>query len=155
MRASRVVCLAVMAFGLGACATPIELPQSFVHLRDGGAGYRAITNDDARLWVRTFKDPTEAGVEFWAGTLERDLVEQRGYEKVGDSIVKNRAGDEGRLLELAANVRGERVDYMIAVWAEPVSFGSGTWITVVEFAASREVYQERIDSVRAALGTVQ
>lgn len=154
MRMFRTVGLAVMALALAACAAPIGLPESFVHLRDGATGYRAITNDDARLWVRKFVDPTEAGVEFWAGTLERDFVEQRGYQKVDEGVVKNQAGENGRLLQLTANVRGERVDYMIAIWARPDWLGTGTVITVVEFAANHDVYEERLDSVRAALRTV-
>jgi len=156
MSIMRTVSLLVLTFGMAACAVPIEAPNSFVKLRDHGEGYRATTNDDARLWVREMWDATEADVEFWAGALERDFVEQRGYERVDGGSVKNIDGNEGRWLEFTANVGGERVDYMIAVWAAPKSWilGGGTNITVVEFAAAHDVYAERIASVRAALSSV-
>lgn len=156
MQLQRNVCLLVLAFAMAACATPIEAPKSFVKLGDGGEGYRATTNDDARLWVRTFRDATEADVEFWAGTLKRDFVEQRGYEKVDSGTVKNRRGEEGRWMEFSTNVRGERIDYMVAVWAASASWvsGGGTDITVVEFAANHDVYTARVNDVRAALNTV-
>lgn len=156
MSIMRTASLLMLIFGMAACAVPIEVPKSFVKLRDRGEGYRATTNDDARLWVREMWDATEAEVEFWAGALERDLVEQRGYQKVDGGSVKNSDGNEGRWLEFTANVGGERVDYMVAVWAAPKWWvlGGGTDITVVEFAAHHDVYAERIASVRAALNSV-
>ena len=138
-----------------ACATPIQLPAAFVELGDSGEGYRAITSDDARIWVRELYDPTPGNVEFWAGSLERDFVQERGYELLGKGDVKNFANRDGRWLEFSTNVRGVRVDYLVAVWVDTTWFGSGNWIHVVEFAANHDVYSERIESVRAALASVR
>jgi len=137
-----------------ACATPIELPKSFVELRDDGVGFRAMTSDDARLWVRTMEDPSPGGVTFWVDTLKRDLVERRGYEFLAEGDTKNADGEAGRWLELSANHNGERVDYLIAVWARDRLLVSGKSLRIVEFAAKHDVYEQRIDDVRAALATV-
>ncbi len=142
-----------------ACATrPIDLPASFVELQDAGQGLRAMTSDDARLWHRAMYDRTDADVAFWAESLENDLLE-RGYEVVGEADVESRDGARGRLLECTANVGGERVGYLVAVWARrpsPFAFWlDGTWLQIVEFAAAQEAYDAHVGAVRAALGTVR
>ena len=142
---------------VSACATPISLPPEFVALGDQGEGYRAISSDDARVWVREMYDATPGELEFWAGNLERDFVAERGYELLDKGVVENRAHQEGRWLEFSTNVRGKRVDYLLALWVHDPWwwFTSGKWIQVVEFAAGHDVYAERVAAVRAALATVR
>ncbi|MBM4060154.1 MAG: hypothetical protein FJ265_03520 [Planctomycetes bacterium] len=148
----RVLSLALVGLlgGFAGC-TVIELPKDFLVLDayDGAGDYRAVTGDDARVWVREFADPNEANREFWAQAIEFDFTQQRGYELVGKGEVSNHDGLAGNWFECAANVRGERVGYLVAVWA------SGNSVTVVEFAARAEVFKARVDSVRAALRTLR
>lgn len=126
---------------------PIDLPPGFVHLRNGGEGFRARTSDDARLWVRTLTDPSKAPIEFWADVLAQDLL-QRGYERRGSGEVRDRAGNVGRWLEFDANVNGERVHYRIALWVE------GTAVQVVEYGAVGEAYGKYLAAVEKALTTL-
>jgi len=133
---------------LGACAVPMDLPKEFLRLQDS-ADFRAVTGDDARVWLRRFDDANAATLEFWTQALEHDFRLQRGYELVGKGEVKNRDGQGGRWFECSANVRGERVGYLVAIWVD------GTEITVVEFAARAEVFKARVEAVRTALGTVR
>ena len=126
---------------------PIELPPGFVHLKGGGEGFRAQTSDDARLWVRTLNDPSEAPIEFWAEVLVKDLL-QRGYELRGSGDVRDRSGTVGRWLEFDANVQGERMHYRIAVWAD------GTAVQVVEYGAVGEAYGKHLPAVEKALTTL-
>ena len=150
---SSAALLSVLA--VAACATPIELPSSFVELGDSGDGYRAMTSDDARVWVRTMTDPSPGGVDFWAQSVKRDFVEQRGYDFVRASDVENAAGQSGRCLEFIANHHGRRVDYMIAIWSRDRSWPwSGKEIRLVEFAAASEAYERLRASVRSAMSTV-
>ena len=146
-RAGAIACCAALAFA--ACAAPIRLPDAFVRLRDSGEGYRAVTSDDARIWVRDLWDPTEGNVAFWTATLKNDYVEQRGYELVDEGDVLDAAGETGRALEFTTNVRGARVGYLIALWVR------GRTLQVVEFAAPQAAFAERRAAVRAALGTVR
>ena len=97
MRRCVIVFVALLAaLSLAGCKAPLDLPESFVKLEDSrGYGFRAVTGDDARLWVREFSEPTEADVSFWADNLRRDFVEQRGFELVGEGDVDNAAGDTG------------------------------------------------------------
>lgn len=132
-----------------ACATPIDLPAGFVRLGDAGEGLRAASSDDARLWVRDLYDDTEGPLEFWAERLRLDLVERRGHQFVAKGAIGNRDGAEGRWFEFVANVDGERIGYLIALWV------AGRRLRVVEFAARAEVFTQRVDAVRAALATVR
>jgi hypothetical protein len=140
-----------------ACATPITLPPEFVELRDGGAGYRAVTADDARLRVHDLSEPTEGGIEFWSETLRNELVQQRGYDAVGDGEVRDRDGVPGRWQEFAANVGGERVGYLIAIWVRQPGFPwlGGPYLQVVEYAAREPVFAARRAAVQAALATTR
>ena len=144
----RGVLLALL--GLAGC-TVIELPKDFLVLDqfDGAEDFRAVTGDDARVWIREFEDPNAADREFWRQAVEYDFTQQRGYELVAKGEVKNRSEVTGDWFECAANVGGERFGYLVAVWV------SGKQIRTVEFTARADVWKARVESVRAALRTVR
>jgi hypothetical protein len=154
MRGLRWSCLSLLAFA-AACAAPMTPPPDFIELQDQGEGWRWITADDARLRVRDLAEPTHGAIAFWAETLRADLL-QRGYEPVDAGEVRNAAGEAGRWQQFAANVQGERIGYLIAVWVRTSWLpGRDDRVRVVEFAARDEVFRARIDAVRAALATVR
>ena len=140
--------LFLLAAIAGGCAAPIRLPKDFLVL-DAKSGYQAVTGDDARVWIREFDDPNEASLSFWAKAVEHEFTQQRGYDLVAKGTVKNRRGHEGAWFECAANVRGERIGYLVAIWVD------GDEVQVVEFAARADVFAERVEAVRAALPTVR
>jgi hypothetical protein len=133
---------------LASCAATMELPKDFLRLKDGG-DFRAVTSDDARVWIREFDDENEGPLAFWAETLEHEFTQQRGYELVGKGDAQNAENRPGRWFECTANVRGDRVGYLVAIWVD------GETITVLEFAARTEVFAARVESVRTALRTVR
>ncbi|MCB9878076.1 MAG: hypothetical protein H6835_10785 [Planctomycetes bacterium] len=157
MRRLRHFVAALSAAFFAACAAPLQLPEGFVELEDAGYGYRAVTSDDARLWLRELRDPTEGEIEFWAEALQRDLVEERGYELVASGDLQDASGAGGRWLEATSNVRGQRIDYLVALWCRKRSWwlGGGEDLLVAEFAAGAEVYARRLAQVKAALSTVR
>ena len=99
--------------------------------------------------MRRFHDPNAADLAFWSQALEHDFVQQRGYDLVDSGAVSDAVGSAGRWFECTANVRGERVGYLIALWVE------GETVVVVEFAAQAEIYATRVGDVRTALKTVR
>jgi hypothetical protein len=138
----------LMCVAAAGCATArMDLPKDFLEL-EGRSDFQAVTADDARVWVRQFKDRNEAPLAFWVGVLEHEFTTKRGYEVVKKGEVNASLG-KGSWFECAANVRGERMGYLVAVWA------SGSDITVAEFVARAEVFATRVDEVRAALTTVR
>jgi len=139
--------VSVLLFAV-ACATPIQLPKDFLEI-DGRGEFQAVTGDDARVWIREFETPERAPLSFWATAVEHDFVQQRGYDVVARGEVKNKHGRTGSWFECTANVRGERIGYLVAVWAD------GDEVQVVEFAARADVFAARVESMKAALRTVR
>lgn len=127
---------------------PIDLPPGFVHLEDHGSGYRAMTSDDARLWVRRWHEPTVAEAAFWSDILQKELLE-RGYQRRAEGEVQAQGGRNGRWLEFEANLGGERMRYLVAVWAVEHE------VQVVEFGAGNASYDRHVAAVRTALSTVR
>jgi len=144
----RATAAAFLLVATGACHLPVQLPPDFVQLDDYD-DFTAVTGDDARFCIREFEDPHEAPLAFWAQAVEFDFTQQRGYELVGKGQVNNRSGRGGVWIECAANVAGERIGYLVAVWVD------GTDVQVAEFAARAEVFKARVEGVRAALTTVR
>lgn len=74
---------------------------------------------------------------------------QRGYERKGSGEAKDQAGRTGLWHEFDASVRGERVYYLVAVWAE------GAVVQAVEFGASGDAYGKHLPAVQAAFATLR
>lgn len=153
MRASWWSGLALLAT-FAACKAPMQLPPDFVELGAGGDGYRGVTADDARLRVRNLDDATEGSVDFWADTLHNDCVQQRGYELVDRGELKDRDGESGRWLQFAANVGGDKVGLLVAVWAR-TGLLRNSYLQVAEFAAREAVFTARLPAVKQALTTLR
>jgi hypothetical protein len=146
--ATRGAALAVLALFAQACSISMRLPKDFLRLEHRG-DLQAVTGDDARIWAREFEDENEAPLPFWAAAVEHDLVQQRGYELIAKGDIEGKRGTGGVWLECAANVRGERIGYLLALWVR------GHEVRVVEFTARAEVFAARVDEVKQALPTVR
>ena len=139
------------------CVAPIQLPSEFAAQRASGGEFLAATADEAVLRVRDVDDPTMgSNAQFWVAARRNDFVEQRGYVEVAKGEVADSAGVMGQWIEFTANVRGERVEYLAAMWSRQGGFlGLGSaYVQVVEFAARGAAYAARVEAVKAALMTV-
>lgn len=140
--------LVVLASLASACSVSMQLPKDFLELEDGDE-LKAVTGDDARVWARVFEDDHEASLAFWAAAVEHDLVQQRGYDLVAKGELEGKRSAAGTWFECAANVRGERIGYLLALWV------AGDEVRVVEFTARAEVFAARVEAVKKALPTVR
>lgn len=154
----------VMKFGsastlvlLAACTAPMKVPEGFSQLRDAD-GFVARAADDGVLRLRQVWDPTEGSeAAFWLQALRTDFVGQRGYVETGTGEVADADGVTGHWIECTANVRGEKVGYLAAVWARRGGLFGPRWpyLQVVEFAAREPAYSARIAAVKKSLSTVR
>ena len=142
--------LALLAAG---CATSMRLPDEFLQLRKGN-GFRAVTADDARLWVRTFDNPEEGNLQFWSRILEEEFGRNRGYTVKNRGDCRDADGHEGRWLECTAQVDGESTGYLVAVFLLPKGVLSGAQVCVCEYGAREAVFQQHLEAVRGALATL-
>src|SRR5690606_2374573 len=80
MRAALLCALLALA---ASCSVTMDLPQDFLRLETTG-DLKAVSGDDARIWVREFETPDEAPLAFWVEALRHDLVQQRGYDLIAE-----------------------------------------------------------------------
>jgi hypothetical protein len=155
MRAFAWLVAAFWLFCAG-CVAPVDLSRDFVTLsaHDDYPDFRAVTGDDARVWLRRFDDENDGDLPFWSQALTHDFAE-RGYDVIEQGEVADAAGATGHWLRCAANVQGEHTGYLVAVWVAPRTWGAGCRVTVFEFAARDEVFAARVDDVKKALATLR
>jgi hypothetical protein len=153
LRLAAILCLPL----LGACSMTMNLPADFLCLEQGASHYKAITPDDGRLWVREFADPADGTLPFWTTTLQNDCVQNRGYELIGATDVRDGSGHPGQQLEFRTVAEGERYGYLVSLFLLPKSFWpwSDQHVLVTEFTAREAVFAQRLPAVRAAIGTLQ
>lgn len=145
--------LALLAL-LGACSgLSMEAPEGFLVLEGREDEIKATSPEEARLWVRSFTDRDQGGLEFWAAALRRDLLANRGYRAGGEVEPVRADGMEGRLMEMGTVLEGEQYGYLVALFV--VEGGDENTIFVVEFTAPREEYDRRLPGVREAIGTLR
>jgi hypothetical protein len=115
---------------------------------------KATTPDDARLWVREFDDPDGGTVVFLAETLKNDLTSNRGYAFRTDSGTMDATGRPGieQTYETAAG--GEPHGYLVAVFVVERTLRDNL-VRVAEFAAPKPVFDEHVESIRTAIGTLR
>jgi hypothetical protein len=126
----------------------METPPGFLVLTKDRREVKAITPDEARLWVREFDDPHEATLAFWGETLRNELVKNRGYVLIGERRVSDQAGREGLELLLETTSQGQAHRYLVTVF---VVEGR---IRVGELVAPKAVFDRYVEDVRKALATL-
>ena len=142
---------------LPACSMQMALPKDFLQVERHFASseFKAVTADDARVWVREFDDADRGGLEFWLVTLKTDCTDRRGYQFVGEGECKDGDGHAGKWLEFRGVVAGEKQGYLIAVFLRATGwFGNGQSVRTVEFAAREDQFLARQRAVLDALPTV-
>lgn len=150
----RALLLCASALLGAACAGPsLALPAAFQRLANE-SDFKAVTADDARVWIREFADPDEGKLEFWTEVLKNDLLQQRGYQPTGTGTVKDAAGRAGAWQQFATIVDGEQVGYLVAVFVIPGGFLSPQKVRVCEFTARQDVFAQHVDAVKATLATL-
>jgi hypothetical protein len=142
--------LAVAAGTLTSCLS-IQAP-SFHVLEEGTDSLKAMTPDDARLWVREFGDSTKGNLSFWSQALRNDLVSNRGYTLIEERKVKDADGHDGAemLFEVTAGGRAQR--YIVALYVFEGLFSNT--IRVAEYVAPKELQDKYEAEVRKAFAAI-
>lgn len=142
--------LALLTIAVG-CVS-MDTPQGFVELDAPSSEFKAVTADDALVWVRRFEDPTAGEPEFWAATLRTELVENRGYTLISERSAA--VGDwSGAEFLCEANTLGEPRRYLILALTA-LDWG-GTEFVVLEYTAAKKIFDTHLENVRKAATTLR
>jgi len=137
----------VLIAALTGCVS-IPLPGDFLTLVNEPGDFRAVTPDEAKVWVRHFTAHKGGDLAFWREALKRDLVENRGYLLVEEGEAKDRAGHAAQKMLFETQAGGRPHRYLLVVSAWPGWFG--TEIRVVELVADKTVFDQYRKEVEAA-----
>lgn len=137
----------IASTSLMGCAS-LNLPERFLVVeRDIGA-VKAITPDEAKVWMRTFVEPG-GDLAFWAEAVEKDFVDNRGYVLIDKGELET-AGGKAFTGVFETTAQGETVRYFVALSVKKTLFGESE-ITVIEYAADKELFETYLEDVRAAV----
>lgn len=148
----RRLVLVAVAWWTAACAMHMDVPEGFLRLKGREIGdVKAVTADDARIWVREFDVDQGASLEFWMRALRTELEQARGYRlEPNEQEMVDAEGHKGRTLEGTIAMGGEVRGYLIAVF--PLGESK---LRVAEFSARQDLFAKHIDAVRKAVTTAR
>jgi hypothetical protein len=131
----------------------IDAPPGFLVIEKGSSSLKALTADEARLWVREFSDSTQGDLAFWSEAVRNDFAANRGYTLIEERPVKDAAGREGKESVFEITAGGQALRYLATLFVREGWFANR--IRVAEFAAPREVFAKHAAAVRQAIGTIR
>jgi len=150
-----VLMLLVCAFA-ASCSLQMTLPPGFLRLKAREAGdLKAVTADDARIWVREFAVENDSNLDFWAQAVTADLKDARGYQLAPDGDGHDGAGNLGKRFVGEVTTGGETCGYFVAVFFLPRGWLGNDKVRVVEFTAKKALFDRQLDAVRNAVATLQ
>ncbi len=141
-----------LALAVSSCVGLQVPPDFLVVARDLGE-LKAVTADDARLWVREFPDPDRGDLAFWTRTLKNDLVKNRGYVLIGEAATKDAQGNPGTELLLETTVRGRPLRELLALFVYPGLLDGR--IRVVELVAEPLAFDATVEGVRESIAAME
>ena len=159
MRALLPVGCSLLVWALSACSLQMNVPAGFLRLTGREHGdLRAVTADDARIWVRDFAVDDDATVEFWAASFA-DELKARGYQLEEKGEIQDGDGRRGRAFAGTTTVGGEACRYFAAVFLLPRGFLGDLFSSdhgrIAEFAAAEPLFAQHLDAVKAAVATLR
>lgn len=147
-----LLCLAILLPG---CALQMDLPPGFLRLtRQESSDLRALSADDARIWVREFRVQEGAGAAYWAEVFTDELRRVRGYELGEPQEIRDGSGRTGVAFVGRTVVQGERCGYFAALFLRDGWFGR-QYVRLLEYAAREAVFDAHLDAVQAAVATLR
>jgi hypothetical protein len=150
-RALLSACTAALLLLAGGCMS-IQAPPRFLVIGRGTSELKAITPDEARLWVREFNDWKRGDLGFWAEALRNDFTGNRGYTLIEEQEVQDAKGRNGLELRFEAAAQGQAQGYLVTLFVLP-GWMKNT-LRVAEFVAPKPLFDGYLPGVRQAITTI-
>jgi len=129
----------------------MKIPDGFIMVERDRDQIKAISPDEAKLYLRRFEVTKRADLAFWSEALKNHLVEHRGYVLLEERPVTDPKGHVGRELLFEVVSEGETHHYLIALYVSDGPFWSSkASVRVVQFAAPLSSFAKHVQVVRHA-----
>jgi hypothetical protein len=151
----RLCLLLALAAPLFCGCISMEVPKDFLVLEKGTSSFKAVSPEEARIWVRKFKDPLEGDLTFWSGVLRQDFVTNRGYTLVEERDVKGPEDRDSHESIFETMVQGVPHRYLVSVFIVEGWLWFSNKIYVTEFVAEKTLFEKDLEEVRKAILTVE
>ena len=149
--AARAALVGVVPLVAG-CLT-LEAPDRFLVVERGTDELKAITPDEAKLWVREFRDPDAGSIDFWSDALKSDFTGNRGYTLLDEGSAAGQDGEKGREFLFEVTAAGVVERYLVVLFVH--AGWTANTIRVVEFVAPKELFERYAPGVRGAVKTIR
>jgi hypothetical protein len=151
---ARAVFVLALLVSLPACLT-MKLGDDFLQLESVPHSYRAVTADEAKVWVREFfPEQTRGNLDFWREALSEDFEHNRGYVLLDEREVKDGRGREGHEMLFETQAGGRTQRYLVALFVFEGLFGD-RYVRTVEYVAEKERFDERLPEVREGIAALR
>jgi len=149
----RAIAVALTFAALTTGCITMQVPEDFLVVTDDVDQLKAITPDEVKLWVRDFPDPDRGELAFWRDAVKNDFIENRGYVLIDEGSIKDGNGVEGASFVVETTLQGRATRELVAVFVyDDLCEGR---IRVVELVADKERFDQVVDEVREAIGTLE
>ncbi len=147
------VLLGVMSvFWFSGCLT-IDPPKHFLIVQEELDQIKALSSDEARFWVREFKDANQGDLAFWSEAIQEEFVKNRGYLSISEEKIQDGTGREGTLLTFESTLNGVPHRYLFAMFVIPG--WSANTIRVAEYLAPVEIYEKYEVSIEQSIRSLR
>ncbi len=142
-KTSIAILFCMLSLFASGCHT-VPTPDGFVQLQDGN-GFKFVSSDDSRVWVREFSVSSDAKLDFWKEALHLELIDTRGY-----SLIKeNSLDDFTHEMTFKKLNNGKVLTYYLRITM--LKGFSGTKLRTAEFMAEEKSFDRHFESVLKAL----
>ena len=160
--AARTLPAAWLAAGLLALSSgcvSMELPEPFVVLSRSTKELKAVTPEDARIWVRIRSVAANTNLAFWSKLLENEFARNRGYTLIeGPKDIADGNGVPGKEYVFEVTAQGLPQRYLLAVFVIDDRVLGFLWlrkkVCTVEFVAPKDDFALLVEAVRKGIGTL-
>ncbi|MEM7233131.1 MAG: hypothetical protein AAF517_13195 [Planctomycetota bacterium] len=145
--------LCAFATTLVSCLS-MQTPDKFLITREGWSELKALTPDDAKLWVREFKDDKRGDLDFWSEALREEFETHRGYVILEDPAdIVDGAQRPGKQFLMEVTTDGITWRYLLNVFV--IEGWRHHTIRVAEYVAHKDDFDEYLASVKDAIRTLE
>ena len=143
--ARRLLVLLLTVPALTGCIS-LDAPGRFLLIEKGLREAKAVSSDDARIWVKVFKDPVQGDLRFWSEVLQKDLVEERGYTLISTDTIQDARSRDGFELLTEVTVEGIPHRYLVTLFVR--EGWTSNRIVCARYIAPKKTFDTHLDDVR-------
>jgi hypothetical protein len=149
---SRAACGLRVAFVfvlLGFCSCSMTAPTGFVPVvPQRGRDFEALSADGEIFTVARYESPEEATMEFWITAIQRELIEDRGYELISAQNVSSKGGWRGHELWMRTPEALGDQRYFVTIFIQE-RWGQN-YVHVIEAAGPSDLMEPHLAALREA-----